>query len=100
MKQFVYIYHTTATEAPSAEMMQKWGAWLGSINEHLVDSGRPINGAKAELKNGEVEMSGDSVIGYAVVKADNMDDAIELARGNPLADAADGSIRVYETGEM
>ena len=100
MKQFVYIYHSTATTPPSAEMMQKWGAWLGSLGENLVDPGRPINGAKAELKSGAVEQSNDSVIGYAVVKADDMDTAVELAKGNPLADAADGSVLVYETGEM
>jgi len=103
VKTFVYLYHADMIAPPSAESMQAWGAWMQALGEHLVDGGSPLNGAKASLAGGQVAQGaelGDDVIGYSIIRADDMSQAIGLAQGNPLADAPGCSVMVYETGQM
>jgi hypothetical protein len=100
MKNYVYIYHSTQTTPPTAEALGAWGEWFETLQDNLVDSGNPITQAKAVLKNGAVEKKGDTVVGYSVIKANSLDEAIELAKNSPLAGAPGGEIRVYETGQM
>ena len=101
MNNYAYTYHSNQTTAPSEESLQKWGAWMESLGNKLVDGGNPITGKKAVLRMGEVLTSEpDSTIGYSIIKADSLNEAIELAAGNPLANAPGCEVRVYETGQM
>jgi hypothetical protein len=103
VKTFVYLYHADVSTPPSDESMQAWGAWMQALGAHLVDGGNPINGAKASLSGGQVLQGtdlDDDVIGYSIIKADDMAQAIALATGNPLADAPGCAVTVYETGQM
>ncbi len=101
MKNYVYTYHSKQTTPPSAEALQKWGEWMHSLGANLVDGGNPITGNKAVLRSGQIlRDEPDTVIGYSIIKARNLEEAVELAKSNPLADALDGEVRVYETGQM
>jgi len=80
--------------------MEAWGKWFETLSDNLVDGGNPITHVKASLRGGMAVKEPDTVVGYSVVKADNLDQAIALAKGSPLADAPGCEVRVYETGQM
>src|SRR5438045_4077100 len=100
MKNYVYTYHSNQTTPPSQDALDAWGKWFATLGDNLVDGGNPITGQKAVLKDGKVSKEQDSVVGYSIIKADSLDQAIELAKGSPLADAPGCEVRVYETGQM
>lgn len=100
MNHYVYIYHSNQTSAPSGETLKAWSDWFDTLGDHVVDAGSPITNSKAILKDGLSAKEQDSVIGYAIIKATNLDEAIDLAKNNPLAQAPGYEIRVYETGQM
>lgn len=101
MAKYVYIYHSTNTTPPTPEMMQAWGEWLAGLGSKLTDAGSPLAGPnKGVLRGGKAEEEADSVIGYAVVDAENLSQAMEMAKGNPLATAENCEVRVYEAGQM
>ena len=101
MRNYVFTYHSSQTTPPSAEGLQKWGEWMNTLSEHLVDGGNPTTSNKAVLRLGEVlKDEPDTVVGYSIVKAESLDGAVELAKNCPLANTQDGEVRVYETGQM
>lgn len=101
MAKYVYIYHSTNTTPPTPDMMAAWGKWLEELGDKLADAGSPLAGPnKGVLRGGKAEKEADSVIGYAVVDADDLDTAMEMAKGNPLASAENCEVRVYEAGQM
>jgi len=100
MKNYVYIYHSTQTTPPSADAMAAWNDWFETIGDNLVDGGNPITTAKYVLKDGQASKEEDTVVGYSIVKAENLEEAVELAKGSPLANAEGCAVRVYETSEM
>jgi hypothetical protein len=100
MKNYVFLYHSDRTTPPSSESLAAWGEWFETLTHNLVDGGNPFNREKAVLKEGKVAREGDTVVGYSIVKAKDMDEAVALAKGSPLANAAGCEVRVYETGQM
>jgi hypothetical protein len=101
MKNYVYIFHVDTPVAPSAEQNAAWGTWFTSIGDKMVDGGNPFAPAsQAEVKNGAVTMDSDTTSGYTIVKAENLEEAVTLAMGCPLATAPGCSVSVYETMPM
>lgn len=101
MNNYVYTYHSDRTTPPSQESLQKWGEWMETLGDNLVDGGNPITSKKAVLRMGDVlKDETDTVVGYSIIKADSLDQAVELAKSNPLANAPGCEVRVYETGAM
>lgn len=101
MKNFVYLYHSNQTTPPTKESLDAFAAWFASLGDKVVDGGNPIKkDSQAVISNGQSQPGNDTVIGYAIVKADNLDEAVKMAMGNPLAHAEGASIHVYETGQM
>lgn len=101
MKNYVYIYSAEGPRQPPApEAMEAWNTWFSSLSERVVDGGSPLVGEKVVLKNGGVTYEDDDLIGYTVVKAKSMDEAVDMAKGCPLASASGASVRVYEAVEM
>lgn len=101
MNNYIYTYHSNQLTPPSEESLQKWGAWMDALGDHIVDGGNPITGQKAVLRMGETHINEqDTIIGYSIVKAATLDEAVDLAKGNPLANAPGCEVRVYETGQM
>jgi len=103
MKNYLYIYHSDSNAKPTAESTAAWMKWFENMGDKVVDSGNPIVGgtnAKAVLKNGASKLDEDNVNGYSIVKAESLDEALEMAQGCPLSNAPDCEIRVYETSPM
>lgn len=94
MKQFVFIFRSATNPHAnvSAEEMQERIAWISSLtSQNKLAEGNRISGVNAKtLKPGNVVAdgpysgSGEFVSGYVVVKTDNIDEALELAKTNPM----------------
>jgi len=101
VKNYVYLFHVDVPFEDTGESNAAWGAWFESLGEHVVDGGNPFNPeAEAMIKDGVVTMKGDNAAGYAIVKADSIATAVEMAKSCPLATAPGCWVGVHETTPM
>ena len=81
-----------------AAVMGKWNQWYAELGDAIDDEGDAV-GAHATIQaDGSVAHAADeaaAITGYAVIEADSLDAAIELARSNPIF-ATGGWIEVGE----
>jgi hypothetical protein len=100
---FLIAYYGGSKPASKEEgkvQMNKWKAWIESLGEAIVNPGTPLPVSKI-VSSGSVEddRNPDSMHGFAVVKAESIDDAIEIAKSDPFLDTG-GIIRVSQMMEM
>ena len=109
MKKFVLVYYgkIRAEEFSKEEMkdvMDKWMAWFGTFNDKMLDGGNPFGPvAKMVTKDGAETIPLDAQLakGYTIINAEDMDEAIAIAKGCPaLLDDDQGSVGVYEARPM
>ena len=85
------------TEEQGAEVMAKWGAWMGKVGDALADIGAPFGNGVSLVDNGSI---GDAakLTGYSIVEADSLEAAGGLADGHPYLSEGLGnySIEVFE----
>ena len=96
MKKFLFIYNASAEQGE--DTMDAWMAWFGSIGEHLVDVGNPIQGGTLVKGDTVSELTSfdDLVGGYSPINAADIDQAASLAKTCPNA----AGIRIFETIPM
>jgi hypothetical protein len=104
MGKYVFIYHapmSPADAAPPAQedidaSMGQWMAWAGRVGDRMVDFGTPLaNGVRVTTDG--VSPSTREVAGYSIIEADDLDAALELAKGHPHLDMPGGcEIEVHE----
>ena len=109
MKKFVVIYHAptsvmeqmaNATPEQMQEGMKPWMEWKARCGEGLVDLGAPIVGGQKLSKSGN-STSDQSVVGYSILQAENIEGAKALLEGHPHLEWASGcEIKVYETMQL
>ncbi len=104
MAKFVFIYHggkMPETKEEGTKVMADWQAWLGGMGAVVVDGGNPVGLSSTVHSDGSVTNDGGSnpTSGYSLISADNIEQAIEHARGCPILQA-EGSIEVAEAVEM
>ncbi len=91
---------------PSPEQMQERMNWLAGIaaQNKLADKGNtllPAPGSAKTVKPGEVVTDGpyteikEFISGYIVVKAENIGEAVEMAKSNPIFGIG-GNIEIRE----
>jgi hypothetical protein len=108
MKEFALIFRLKDISdfKPSPEQIQERMNWLGGIaaQNKLADKGNtllPIPGSAKTVKPNNVVTDGpyteikEFISGYVVVKADSIDEAVEMAKGNPIFKIG-GNIEVRE----
>jgi len=91
MKKFCLLHF--GFEQPTPEIMKAWSEWFESIADRQVDmggfaGGREVSGAGTK----DLPWGMDSITGYNIIEAESLDEAEEIAKGNPFI----ASIRVYE----
>lgn len=109
MKEFALIFRLKdlADFKPSPEQMQERMTWMAGIaaQNKLVDKGNtllPAPGSAKTVKPGNVITDGpyteikEFISGYVIVKADTIDEAVEMAKANPVFDQVGGNIEVRE----
>jgi hypothetical protein len=108
MKEFALIFRLSdiADFQPSPEQMQERMNWLGGIaaQNKLVDKGNtllPAPGSAKTVKPDNVVTDGpyteikEFISGYIVVRAETIEEAVAMAKGNPIFKIG-GSIEVRE----
>ena len=109
MKEFMLIFlgptYSELNLSPEQmqERMGKWWAWQGKMEEAgilgnghaLHPSVKRISGADRIVSDGPFAESKELVGGYYIVKARDIDDAIDIARDYPDFDLS-GSVEVRE----
>lgn len=102
MPNYIFAYHGGHTpEDPDqvAAEMAKWNAWFQDMGDAVVDGGAPVGQSKTVSASGVADDGGANPLsGYTIVKADDMDAAVEMAKGCPIV--ATGSIEVAEAMKM
>ena len=100
MSAFMYLFRASATEMREAmrperaqQSLQAMMAWFKDLeqNGHLKNpglplepSGRVVSGKGGVISDGPYAEAKDMVLGFIVVEARDMAQAIELARGCPM----------------
>lgn len=92
MKKFMLLHY--GFEKPTPEIMGRWQEWFQSIADHTVENGGFHAGGREISRAGvkDLPMAANSITGYSIITAENLDDAEKVARANPFI----ASIRVYE----
>ena len=92
MKRFMLLHY--GFEKPTPEIMAAWKEWFESVAEKSQDNGGFHGAAKEISDNGskDLPMGMDSITGYSIINAENIDEAEKIAQDNPFI----ASIRVYE----
>ncbi len=96
MKKFAFFYY--GFETPTQEIMDAWNNWFASIADKMVDNGSGLGPGREISHNGtkELPIGMESLTGYNIINAENLDDAEKIAQSCPLIT----SVRVYEIREM
>ena len=113
MKDFLLVFRNDSTEVsrPSPEQMQAsmklWMDWLGGIaaQNKLTDKGNRLDFSGKVVKPNNIIADGpyteikESIGGYSIIKADDLDEAAELAKGCPILTMG-GNVEVREIAVM
>ena len=103
MKNYVLIYYSGGDmgDAPMEEVRAAWMGWFEKLGDKVVDAGNPFNdGGKAVEQSGVSTIENFPASGYTIVKANSMDEAVEVAKGCPILQSPKAAVRVYETMPM
>ena len=84
------------TKEAQDQVMAAWTEWFGKLGDALVDGGNPISKAKAISPDGSVMDATSAPTGYSIIKADDLDSAVELSKGCPVL-AGGAAVVVSET---
>ncbi len=102
MPEFIFAYHGgRKPESPEegAELMARWRAWIDGLGDAMVNPGTPVGMSKTVSAGGVADDGGPNPLsGFSVVKADDMDAVLEMAKTCPFLEM--GTIEVAEMLEM
>lgn len=91
MKNYLILHY--GFEKPNSEDMKAWNEWFKMIKDREVDRGGLRKGRKiSQAGTEELPFAEDSITGYTIIEADDLDAAEEIAGECPIVD----STRVYE----
>jgi hypothetical protein len=110
MSEFVYLFRSTqegqreamGTPERAQKSMQSWLAWIRDLqaNGHLKNPGQPlgttgkvVRGRDKVVTDGPFIEAKDLVLGFIVVEARDLTQAVELASACPMV-AGGGSVEV------
>lgn len=107
MDEFILIFrHEDGKKIASPEQMQVWMKqtmdWIGNIaaqNKFVSGTGLPFDDARV-VKHNNIVTNGpfgdikETIGGYIIVKADNVDEAVEFAKGCPVLQGEGNSVEV------
>ncbi len=91
MKNYMILH--CGFEKPTPEEMGRWNKWFESVADKQIDRGG-FRGGREISHSGTVDLpfAKDSITGYTVIRAEDLDDAEKIARECPIV----ASTRIYE----
>jgi hypothetical protein len=110
MSEFVYLFRATdagrreamGTPERAQRSMQAWLAWIRELeaNGHLKDPGQPlestgkvVRGSTKVVTDGPYVETKELVLGFIVIEARDLAQAVELASGCPMVEGG-GSVEI------
>lgn len=105
MQEFVFLYRggqRPTSPEEFGQVMRRWMAWFKDLaaKGHIADRGQPlersgklVQGADKSITDGPFAESKDVIGGYTLVRATDISQAAELARGCPVLDRG-GAVEV------
>ncbi len=112
MKQFVLLFRMDITnrEAQPTKMqmevyMKQWMEWINQISKnkqlasggnHFSQQGRVLMGDNQMLESPHIS-DNNSVAGYIIVLAENLDEATKIAKKCPILNGQNTSVEIRET---
>jgi hypothetical protein len=110
MSEFMYLFRTSDANRREAmgsperaqQSLQAWLAWTRDLqaNGHLKNPGQPLDttgkvvrGKKKTVTDGPFLEAKDMVLGYLVVQARDLEEAMELSKGCPILEG-EGSVEI------
>ena len=102
MPKYIIAYHGgRQPESPEEgkKGREKFMAWIDNLGDAVVNPGTPLGMAKI-VTSSEVADNHDEnrLTGFSIVKADNMDAALDIAKECPFLEM--GTLEVAEVMEM
>lgn len=99
MANFMIAYYggkRPGSEEEGRDQRSKWKAWVEALGDAVVNPGTPLPVSKI-VSSSAVEDDNDpnSMRGFAVIKADSMDAAVDVAQSDPFLENG-GTIRVSQ----
>lgn len=102
MPNYLIAYHgMPAFDTPeaAAEGRTRFMAWVGGLGEAIVNPGTPLMSPRILRPGGAIDEAGpESMTGFSVVAADNLEAAVAIARSCPYLDQC--PVQVAEMMEM
>lgn len=112
MKEFLFVFRANNDQMPARSeeeqkaATQRWMDWIGNIADqgHLADRGKRLY-ATGKVMNGEVVTNGpyveikETIGGYSLIKADNYEAAVALAKDCPIL-LVGGSVEIREVNPL
>ena len=103
MANFMIAYYggnQPSSEKEGMAQMNKWKAWVEGLGDTIVNPGTPLPVSKIVTSSSvEDDKDPNSMKGFAVVKAESIEAAIEIAKSDPFLENG-GTIRVSQMMEM
>jgi len=116
MSQFVFLFRSDAagqrealgTPEQAQKSLEKWMAWIRDLEAkgHLKDPGQPleprgklVRGHPPIVTDGPYAEAKDMVIGFIVIEARDLAQAVELAAGCPIVEGG-GAVEVRPVMDM
>ncbi|HZY78263.1 MAG TPA: YciI family protein [Cyclobacteriaceae bacterium] len=111
MNEYMLIFrHEDGQKVASPEQIQEWMKqtmdWIGGIaaqNKYVGGNGLPMEGAKVVghdnvVTNGPFGDIKETIGGYVIVKGENVDEAVEFAKGCPILKGQGNTVEVRRIG--
>jgi len=112
MKDFIFLFRggldfATASPEQLQTSMMKWKTWMDELGaagklaggERLTQTGAVISGPQKQLTDGPYSEGKEVVGGFLIIKAADLDEAIELSQGCPIYEVG-GSTEIQEIAKM
>ncbi len=95
MKEFMYLFRGGMSNPSPEEIqrsMQRWGAWIQDLSKAgkfksglpLERGGKVVAGQHKLVTDGPFSESKEGVGGYLIVAANDMAEAVDIAKGCPI----------------
>ena len=96
-----YVGEKRVSKAEGTKQMDRWKAWIERLGDAVVNLGTPLAQNKVVTEDGSVEDAGQTarITGFSIVKADDLDAALAIARDCPYLGVM-GHVQVAQVVKM
>ena len=102
MPDYIFAYHPgkmPGNPEQAARLQAEWKAWVAGLGDAAVNPGTPLGKSRIVSAGGVSDDGGPyTLMGFSVVKADNIDAALAIAKACPHLEI--GTIEVAEMKQM